>query len=131
MLKVLYFYIICCTSNIIIDYILSTNIIEGKMFFFLLYLYTCIIYAPVSTLIAFIANVTNINKIIFNNYIYGLLYSILPHIASVFCDYCRFENKTEIEDLSIYVYIGTFILMNLTIFVYGWYNKQHKLKNKQ
>ena len=126
MVKVIIFYIICCTSNIIIDYILSTNIIEGKMFFSLLYLYTCIIYAPVCTLIVCVFKMTNINKRILNNYFYGFLYSIIPHVMAVGSDYICNKYKVEIKDLSFYVYIGTYVFINIVIIAYGTYNKYIK-----
>ena len=126
MVKVVIFYLICCISNVLIDYFASFNITEGGGFYDLLYLYTILIYAPISTLIVCVFKMTNINKRILNNYFYGFLYSIIPHVMAVGSDYICNKHKVEIKDLSFYVYIGTYVFINIVIIMYGIYNKYLK-----
>lgn len=124
--KLLLFYIICCLSNAIIWYYetIDMTLEEGKAFSVLYYFYVIFIYAPVNTMIVFILEYENINKIILKNVFVGLTYSILPMIAAHIYEWICKQNNIETNKSVFYVYVVSFIFMNLVFILHGVHKKR-------
>ena len=128
--KLLLFYIICCLSNAIIWYYetIDMTLEDGKAFSVLYYYYVIFIYAPINTFIVFILEYENIHKTILNNVFAGLLYSILPIMVAYIYEWICRRNNIEINKSVFYVYVVSFIFMNLVIILHGLYKKRKDKK---
>lgn len=124
--KLLLFYIICCLSNAIIWYYetIDMTLEDGKPFSVLYYYYIILVYAPVNTFVVFILEYENINKTILNNVFAGLMYSILPIMVAYIYEWICRQNNIEIYRSVFYVYVVSFIFMNLVIILHELHNKE-------
>lgn len=118
MKRIITFYILSCLSIILIWLAIDDYDIENQDFKFglnVLILVTCVIYAPICTILASILYYFKINKAILSNRWLGILYCIFPFLCykllNIACVYVDIKINQGLE----YSIPIIFIIQNVVI----------------
>jgi hypothetical protein len=120
MKKIIFFYLLCCLSIILIWLAIDDYDIKSKDFrfgFYVLIFVACAIYAPIFTVSAIILYYSNVSKAILANKYFSILYCIFPFlcfkIIGVICIHTGIRIGYRIE----YCIPIVFIIQNVIIII--------------
>lgn len=118
MKKILFFYLLCCISIILLWLAIDDCDIESKDFKFgfnALFFITCIFYGPIFTIPACILYYTKICKAILSNIRYSILYCIFPFLCYKILTVIFAHIGTNIGSVLEYSIPVVFIIQNVII----------------
>ncbi len=120
MKKIIFFYLLCCLSIILIWLAIDDYDIKSKDFrfgFYVLIFVACAIYAPIFTVSAIILYYSKVNKAILSNKLLSVLYCIFPFLCFKILDIICIHTGIRIGYRIEYCIPIVFIIQNVIIII--------------
>ena len=117
--KFIWFYIICCTSNLALTYFLDSNNIDFLFGYQLYVMYIVFFFAPISTIIIYLFYRWGINKEIVNKMYWSMLYSLYPELAYRLLVFCHNHDILTCISASDEFYLVIVCVVNVGILLRG------------